>query len=83
MIRRISSRNAITIPKEILKRVGIEPGSFVEVSTNGKQIILMPKVLEDPFSEEEWDKLKQIANESGKIYSNANGAKKHIERLIS
>lgn len=83
MIRQISPRNTITIPKEVLKRVGIEPGSFVEINTNGKQIILTPKVLEDPFSEEEWEKLEKIASESGKIYSTAAKAKKHIERLIS
>ena len=83
MLRQISARNTITLPKEILERIGVDAGDFLEIIENGRQIILTPKVLEDPFSYEEWEKLEHIVKEEGTIYSNAEDAKEHLRRLSS
>ncbi len=83
MIRQISARNTITLPKEILERIGVGIGDFWEISEDGRQIILAPKVLESPFSDEEWEKLELLVKEEGTIYSNAENAKAHLGRLNS
>ncbi len=83
MLKQISARNTITLPKEILERIGVDAGDFLEIIENGRQIILTPKVLEDSFSSEEWEKLEHIVKEEGIIYSNAEDAKEHLRRLSS
>ena len=83
MVRQISGRNTITLPKEVLERIGVGAGNFLEISEDGRQIILTPKVLEDLFSDEEWEKFEHIVKEEGTIYSNAEDAKAHLRRLSS
>ncbi len=83
MVRQISTRNTITLPKAILERIGVGIGDFLEINEDGRQIILTPKVLEAPFSDEEWEKLEHIVKEEGTIYSNTEDAKAHLRRLSS
>jgi len=81
MVRRLTERNTITIPKEILKNIGSKPGDYFEITDDGHRIILIPKTVDDRFSEEEWKKLERIAEEKGKTYKSAAEAKKHLEGL--
>lgn len=83
MVRQITARNTITLPKEILERVGVGSGDFLEIIEDGRKIILTPKVLESPFSDEEWEKLELLVKEEGTIHSNAEDAKAHLRRLSS
>ncbi|MBS3908012.1 MAG: AbrB/MazE/SpoVT family DNA-binding domain-containing protein [Actinobacteria bacterium] len=81
MIRRLTERSSISIPKENLERVGVQPGDYFEVSDDGRRIILTPKVVDDKFSEKEWEELASLAKKAGKKYKTAASAKKHLERL--
>jgi AbrB family looped-hinge helix DNA binding protein len=81
MLRRLTKRGTVTIPKENLIHIGAKPGDYFEVSDNGTSIILTPKVIEDKFSNEEWQKLELLAKEAGKRYRTAEAAKKHLENL--
>jgi bifunctional DNA-binding transcriptional regulator/antitoxin component of YhaV-PrlF toxin-antitoxin module len=81
MIRRLTERSTISIPKENLEHIGAEPGEYFEVSDDGKRIILTPKAVEDKFSDAEWQKLELLAKESGTRYKSGADAKKHLEGL--
>lgn len=83
MIRQLSQRNTITIPQKVLKEIGSKPGDLFEIENDGTRIILIPKTIEDKFTELEWKKLGKIAKEKGKLYKNAEDAKKHIKDLIN
>ncbi len=75
MVRQLSQRNTITIPSKVLKQTDSKPGDLFEIENDGNRIILIPKLVEDKFTESEWEKLGKISKEKGKIYKNAEDAK--------
>jgi bifunctional DNA-binding transcriptional regulator/antitoxin component of YhaV-PrlF toxin-antitoxin module len=81
MVRQLSQRKTITIPSDVLKKTGSNPGDFFEISSDGQKIILIPKMVEDKFDEKEWEKLKKLANEKGPIYNEAKDALNHLKGL--
>lgn len=81
MVRQLSQRKTITIPTEILEHIGSKPGDFFEITDDGYRIILIPKVIEDRFTEEEWEKLDRLARDKGKVYESAAHAKEHLRGL--
>lgn len=81
MVRQLSQRKTITIPTEILEHIGSKPGDFFEITDDGYRIILIPKVIEDRFTEEEWEKLDRLARDKGKVYESAANAKQHLRDL--
>lgn len=83
MVRQLTERNTITIPKAALKTVHAKPGDFFEVTGEAHRIVLTPKVLEDPFTEEEWEKLRKLAKAPGATKPmSAQAAKRYLRRLI-
>ena len=82
MVRQLTERNTITIPKAALKIVHAKPGDFFEITGETHRIVLTPKVLEDPFTDEEWVKLRKLAKQPGTRYLSAREAKRHLDRLI-
>ena len=54
MVRPISRRNQITIPQQLLKRLGLHPGDFVNFAQEGKTILLKP--VEMVEKEDAWTK---------------------------
>jgi bifunctional DNA-binding transcriptional regulator/antitoxin component of YhaV-PrlF toxin-antitoxin module len=81
LVRQLSQRKTITIPSEVLKKTGSNPGDFFEISSDGQKIILVPKLIEDKFDEREWEKLKKSANEKGSVYDVAKDALTHLKGL--
>lgn len=81
MIRQLTERHTITLPKRVLDHTGIKGGDFLEIRDDGRQVILRPKVLMDTFSEQEWEKLEKLSRQPGKIYKTAKAAKEHLRRL--
>jgi bifunctional DNA-binding transcriptional regulator/antitoxin component of YhaV-PrlF toxin-antitoxin module len=77
----LSQRKTITIPTEILERIGSKPGDFFEITEDGYRIVLIPKVIEDKFTGEELDKIGALATGKGEVYKNAEAAKKHLKGL--
>jgi AbrB family looped-hinge helix DNA binding protein len=82
LVRQLSQRNTITIPSEVLEQVGSKPGDLFEITNDGYRIVLIPKVIEDKFTEQEWEKLNQIVKEKGTVYDKAIDAKNHLKDLI-
>lgn len=81
VIRQLTKRKTITIPSNILKHIGSEPGDLFDIHDDGGKIILTPKTVEDRFTEEEWSKLEQIARERGAVYKSPAKAKEHLKGL--
>jgi bifunctional DNA-binding transcriptional regulator/antitoxin component of YhaV-PrlF toxin-antitoxin module len=81
LVRQLSQRKTITIPAEVLERTGSKPGDFFEITEDGYRIILVPKVIEDKFTEEEWEKINLLAREKGEAYDKAVDAKQHLKDL--
>jgi len=53
LIRPIGRRNQVTIPNQLLKRLGLHPGDFVNFVQEGKAILLKPM---EVVEKEEWTK---------------------------
>jgi AbrB family looped-hinge helix DNA binding protein len=83
MVRQLSQRNTITIPSKVLKQIGSKPGDLFEIENDGTRIILVPKLIEDKFTELEWEKLAKILKEEGKTYKKAEDAKKHLKDMLN
>jgi len=83
MVRQLSRRNTITIPPKVLKQIGSKPGDFFEIENDGTRIILIPKLIEDRFTEQEWEKLSELAKAKGKLYKKAEDAKTHLKDLMN
>jgi bifunctional DNA-binding transcriptional regulator/antitoxin component of YhaV-PrlF toxin-antitoxin module len=81
MVRQLSQRKTITIPSDVLKKTGSNPGDFFEILSDGQKIILIPKLIEDKFDDIEWEKLKKLANEKGFVYNEAKDALNHLKGL--
>jgi len=52
-----------------------------EIPNDGYRIILIPKVIENKFTELEWEKLSQMAKEKGAVYGEAIDAKNNLKDL--
>ena len=81
MVRQLTDRHTITLPRRVLEHVGVKTGDLFEITDNGYQIILRPKVCEDLFSDEAWEKLDQLSKGHGRVYKTAKEAKEHLRRL--
>ena len=83
MVRPIRERNTITLPQKILDQIGAAPGDFLDIQLDGNRIVLTPQRLEDPFSEDDWEKLHALAAGKGKRYHTTREARAHIKKLRS
>lgn len=83
MAEKIKQNNILKIPNMILKRVGLHPGDYVELTDDGYKIIITPKVVgEEPFSDEEWEKIEKIAKKKkGKMFKTGEALLKHLEKI--
>ena len=81
MVRQLSGRHTITIPKKALEKARVKPGDVFEVTSDGYRIILTPKTVEDRFTDEEWEKLRRLAKAPGTQPMSAEAAKRYLHRL--
>lgn len=79
----ISSRGQLTVPQDIRALMHITKGSVIGFEPTRKGILMKPMKVkpEDPYTEEEWSKIEKLSKTKGKIYKNAEEAKKHIADL--
>ena len=82
MVEKIKQQNLLKIPDLILKRVGLHPGDYVEVSDDGYKIIITPKVAEEDFSEEEWEKLEKLAKgKKGRAFTSGKNLLNYLDKI--
>ncbi|MBI4491196.1 MAG: AbrB/MazE/SpoVT family DNA-binding domain-containing protein [Chloroflexi bacterium] len=67
-ITRIGSKRQITIPREALERLGLQPGDLLEVQVRGEVLHLVPQrvIPRDQawFWSKEWQKKEREADEA-------------------
>ena len=82
MVEKIKRENLLKIPNLVLKRVGLHPGDYVEVTDDGYKIIITPKVPGEAFSDEEWKKLEKLAKgKKGKALIGSKALLEHLDKL--
>ena len=62
MVVKISSKNQITIPKNIAQIFRLRKGDVMEVSKEGNKIIMIPKevILEDKYPQEDLEAAEKV-----------------------
>jgi bifunctional DNA-binding transcriptional regulator/antitoxin component of YhaV-PrlF toxin-antitoxin module len=70
-------------PQKILNQLGIGTGDFLDIAIEGNRIVLTPQHLEDPFTDEEWEKLEKLAKGKGKTFRSGAEFKAHLKKLRS
>jgi len=67
-ITRLGPKHQITIPKEALQRLGLQPGDFLEVQVRGEALYLVPQKLiprdQAWFWSKEWQEREREAEEA-------------------
>lgn len=90
MIRPIGKRNQVTIPHQLLKRLGLHPGDFVNFIQEEKGILLKPvEVVEKEgiWTKEELDAIDRAFKEQKRKkeyirFSDASSAFKYLREII-
>ncbi len=79
----ISSRGQVTIPQDVRSLMHIRRGSVIGFEPTKKGVLMVPMKVEpeNPYTEEEWEKIEKLSNSKGKIYHTAEEAKKHVANL--
>lgn len=62
MVVKISSKNQVTIPKNIAQVFRLRKGDVLEVSQEGNRIIMIPKevILEDKYPQEDLEAAEKV-----------------------
>ncbi|KAF0134120.1 MAG: hypothetical protein FD145_876 [Candidatus Saganbacteria bacterium] len=82
MVEKIKKENMLKIPNMVLKRVGLVPGDYVEVSDDGYKIIITPKIQEKSFADDEWKKLEALSKgKKGRAFKSGEKLISHLEKL--
>ena len=79
----ISSRGQVTIPQDVRDIMHIKRGSVVgfEPTKRGILMVAMKVEPENPYTDEEWEKIEKLSKGKGKVYRSAEEAKKHVANL--
>lgn len=90
LIRPIGKKNQVTIPSQLLKRLGLRPGDFVNFIQEGKVILLKPVEVvekEEVWTKEELDAMETLFKEQRckKEYlrfSDSQSALKYLKKIM-
>ena len=90
MIRPIGTRNQITIPHQLLKRLGLHPGDFVNFTQEGKAILLKPVAVvekEEVWTKEELEAMERLLKEQKQKkeyvrFSDAQSALRYLRKIV-
>jgi len=79
----VSSRGQVTIPQEIRDRFHIAKGSIISFEPMKKGVLIVPMKVEpqDPYTEEEWEKIEKLSETKGTTFDNPKDAKEFISKL--
>lgn len=84
ILSKVLSKHQITLPKEAVKALHVRTGDMLKCEIGRNQVLFKPVVIEEPYTEEELDKLEKLANDprnKGKKFDNVSDALKHLHGL--
>ena len=84
IISKILSKYQITLPKEAVKALHLEKGSYLKCIVQNGAIFLAPVVVEDVYSSEELESFERLYSDpknKGKVYHSKGEALEHLKGL--
>jgi len=85
MLRRITRNKQLTIPKEIMDRLHLYEGDYVNIEYDDSGIHLQPVTINE-FSNDDYKKLAakldQLKEEPGTHYDGSDSARNHLKDLM-
>ena len=81
---KITSMGQVTLPANVRKFLKLDKGECIAFCVDRKGIFINRcKLNVEPggFSEAEWRKIEKLASSKGRVFANAEEAKKHIRSL--
>ncbi len=83
LLASVSEKGQVTIPKSVRKALGISPHTMVGFRlVRGKVQLLSVEITEkEPYTEEEWSKIKKMVKQKGKSFDTPDDAKKYLRKL--
>jgi len=85
-LRQIGKRNQLTLPAEVLASLGLRPGDWVEVRAEGTGVVLRPKPVEDPYTEQDLEELDHLVCRQRKAgqyrdFKTSSAALRHLRQI--
>ncbi len=84
VLSKVLSKYQITLPKEAVKALHIQKGSYLRCDVQKGRISFVPVIVEEAFSEEELKKFEKLARDPknrGSRFSSREEALKHLDSL--
>ena len=85
MLRRITRNKQLTIPKDLMERLHLKEGDYVNIDGDDSCIRLRPVTI-DEFNNSDYKKLAakldQLKKEQGAGCDNSQDARNHLKRLM-
>lgn len=67
-LTKVGSRHQVTIPKEIVEKLQLKSGDYVEVTLEDSKVVIVPKAVVDReeawFWSKEWQEMEREADEA-------------------
>jgi len=88
MVVKISSKNQVTIPKDIAHVFRLRKGDVLEVKRDGNKIIMIPKevILEDKYTQEDLEEAEKAllkgVHEKGISFKSGAGMTKFFKKRV-
>lgn len=83
-VSHITSKGQATIPKAVRAMLGLKEGSEIafKPATGGFMLIRVTTTIkeENPYTPQEWEKIKKLASEKGKTLRNEKALLKHLHK---
>lgn len=82
-IVKLNTKGQLTIPN-VVRKLFLRGNRYVALTLTRNGIMLTPIEVKEKamnYTPEEWEKIKQLTSQKGKVYNSAKAAKAHIKSL--
>jgi len=82
-IAKMTSKGQVTVPAPIRAIFNLRKGSSVIFKVTDRGVLFLPcEITErDTYTQEEWNKIKRLVAERGKVYKTSKGAREYLKSL--
>ena len=82
-IVKLNTKGQLTIPNAV-RKLFLKGNKYVALTITKNGIMLTPVEVKEKvinYTPEEWEKIKQLTSQKGKVYKSAKAAKSHLKSL--
>ena len=81
LVTAVSSKGQVTLPKPVRELLHVQVGDFIRFAPRERGVLLTKIHMEpERFSQQEWNVLQRLTNQSGRRYKDAKTFLKSLER---